>query len=196
MCLSCGCVATGGSPTDDHGDDDNLVLGDLTDAANAQGITLAQAAQNIVDSLAATQAPEPVEDAVMKALAVPGAYPNRFVLGVAYPAARVDGHREWASADSLEQAAWSFARKHRRIGFFHAEGPGIETHADLVESYVWRGPDWETTDISGATQVVKTGDWMLGAILDEPGFGLVLNKKADGWSLDGGARRRRSAPPK
>jgi len=197
VCLSCGCVATGGSPTDDHGDDDNLVLGDLTDAANAQGITLAQAAQNIVDSLAATQAPEPAvdiePDAVLKALDVDGA-PKRFVLGVAYPANKVDGHGEFMTADELERVAWDYARNHRRVGFFHADG--TENHVEICESYLYRGPDWETTDIDGQTQVIKAGDWMLGGICDVPGFELVKTRKADGWSIDGIARRRRTKAPR
>lgn len=201
MCLSCGCVLNGGSPTDDHGDAVNLTLGDLTAAANAQGQTLNQAAQNIVDSLVAIEATAEgvetiddevaVDEPVVKALATG---PKRYVLGVAYPAAHVDGHGEWQSAEELENAAWDYARNSRRIGFYHADG--TEGHADVVESYIYRGPDWMTTDIDGQEQVIKAGDWMLGGILDEPGFALVTSRKADGWSVDGQARRRKTARPK
>lgn len=119
--------------------------------------------------------------------------PKRFVLGVAYPANRVDGHNEYMAPDELEKAAWEYVRKHRNVGFFHADGTG--GHAEIVESYLYRGPDWHTTDIDGGEQVIKSGDWVLGAILDEPGFALVTSSKADGWSLDGVARRRITKRP-
>jgi hypothetical protein len=178
-----------------------LTIGDLTDAANAQACALNQAAQNICDSLAKIEADQAVEvagdggeiDVVLKALA---AGPKRFVLGVAYPANRLDGHGEYMTADDLEATAWDYARNHRRIGFYHIDG--TEGHADVVESYIYRGPDWATTDIDGREQVIKSGDWVLGGILDEPGFDLVRRRKADGWSVDGVARRRkklRSAAP-
>lgn len=201
MCLSCGCVLNGGSPTDDHDDDANFTIGDLTEAANAPACacSLNVAAQNIVDSLAVVQAKQQAdfdkdlgeladeEDVVIKAL-VPGV-PKRYVLGVASAADDLDGHGEFTSAEEVEKAAWNYARNHRRIGFFHVDG--TETHADLVESYIYRGPDWVTTDIDGNEQVIKAGDWLLGGILDEPGFDLVLKRKADGWSMDGLARRRK-----
>jgi len=204
VCLSCGCVASGGSPTDDHDDDANITLGDLTAAANAPacGCSLNQAAENILDSLLKIQAAREVAiegdggsvDAVMKALEITDV-PKRFVLGVAYPANKVDGHGEFMSPEELEMTAWDYARNHRRVGFYHFDG--TEGHADVVESYIYRGPDWETTDIDGQTQVIKAGDWVMGAILDEPGFALVLKRKADGWSVDGAARRRRRpAPPR
>lgn len=114
--------------------------------------------------------------------------PQRFVLGVAYPADRVDGHGEFIRPDELEQRAWDYVRKGRQVGFFHAD----ETtgHVEIVESYIYRGPDWETTDIDGQAQVIKSGDWMLGGVCDEPGWGLVVNGPADGWSIDGVAKRR------
>lgn len=200
MCLSCGCVLSGGSPTDDHDDEANITLGNLTAAANAQGQSLNQTAQNICGSLLKVEASREVAitgdggevDAVIKALEVAGA-PKRFVLGVAYPAAKVDGHGEFMTADQIERTAWDYARNHRRIGFFHADG--TEGHADLVESYIYRGPDWVTSDIDGKEQVIKAGDWVMGAILDEPGFDLVRRRKADGWSVDGEARRRKRPAP-
>jgi len=200
MCLSCGCVLQGGSPTDDHDDEANITLGDLTAAANAPacGCALNQAAQNIVDSLTVVEAEHQAEisgdggavDVVMKALSTG---PKRFVLGVAYAPNELDGHDEFMSPEEVEKTAWDYARNHRRVGFFHVDG--TETHAEVVESYIYRGPDWVTTDIDGNEQVIKSGTWMLGGILDEPGFGLVLKRKADGWSMDGLARRRKYRIP-
>ena len=190
MCLSCGC----NSPADDHGDSRNITLLILRCAAEAAGISAAAAAANIAAGFPAESEPEPEPEAeqVMKALAV-SPNPQRFVLGVAYPANRVDGHGEFMRPEELEKAAWDYARNHRRIGFYHADG--TEGHADVVESYIWRGPDWVTTDIDGREQVIKAGDWVLGAILDEPGFHLVTTRKADGWSVDGVARRHRTTRP-
>lgn len=200
MCVSCGCVPQGGSPTDDHDDEANITLGDLTAAANAPacGCGLNQAAQNIVDSLALIEARRQVEisgdggdiDVVLKALATG---PKRYVLGVACAPDEIDGHGEFTSLEEVEKAAWDYARNHRRIGFYHIDG--TETHADLVESYVYRGPDWVTKDIDGAEQVIKSGSWLIGGILDEPGFDLVVKRKADGWSMDGLARRRKHRVP-
>lgn len=197
MCTSCGC----GDLPNDHGDSRNITLLILRCAAEAADVTLQQAAANIGAAAASlTPQPEPEpEDIVIKSL-VAGA-PKRFVLGVAYPASqiidgrvdRTDGHREFMTADEVEAAAWDYARNHRRIGFYHVDG--TEGHADLVESYIYRGPDWVTTDIDGKEQVIKAGDWVMGAILDEPAFDLVVKRKADGWSVDGVARRRRKPVP-
>jgi hypothetical protein len=194
LCVSCGCALAGGSPTDDHDNDANLTLGDVQAAADAQGLTPEQVAQNIVASLAALTSPvENEPEAVEKRLAAPD-NPKRFVLGVAYYPDRADGHKEWMSKENLERVAWDYVRKHRRVGWFHA---GVEGHAEIVESYIWPdgAPDWVTKDIDGNEQVIKSGYWVLGGLLDEPGFEMVLRQKADGWSMDGGAKRRiRLAP--
>lgn len=133
------------------------------------------------------------EVVVTKALTVP-ANPKRFVLGVAYQPDTLDGHGEFMSAEELERIAWEYCRKHRQIGFYHADG--TLDHADVVESFIHRGPDWTTTDINGNEQVIKTGSWLLGALCDQPGFEQVVSQKADGWSMDGLMRRRMSPVPR
>jgi hypothetical protein len=191
--VSCGCETDS-----DHGDARHITLLILRCAAEAAGISTQQAAANIAAAfppeIAGTAVEvEPLEpDPVMKALEVVGT-PKRFVLGVAYPADRIDGHHEFMTVDEVERTAWDYARNHRRIGFFHVDG--TESHAEVCESYIYRGPDWVTADIDGKDQVIKSGDWMLGAILDEPGFDLVRRRKADGWSVDGLARRRKRKAP-
>lgn len=125
---------------------------------------------------------------VTKRLRLPIPDAKRFVLGVAYPADKVDGHGEFIRAAELEQRAWDYVRKHRQIGWFHADG--TLGHAEVVESYIHRGPDWHTSDIDGNVQVIKSGDWVLGAIVDEAGWEAVVNGPADGWSIDGKAKRR------
>lgn len=44
MCLSCGC----GRPNDPHGDERNIVLAQITAAAQAAGITTTEAAANLM----------------------------------------------------------------------------------------------------------------------------------------------------
>jgi hypothetical protein len=117
---------------------------------------------------------------------------QRYVLGVAYqagPDPRIakgaDGHRDYISAVELEKAAWSFlASGQPEIGLFHADG--TTGHAQVVESYVYRGPDWDLGD----GVIVKAGDWLVGAVLDEPAWSLVKSGRVTGWSPQGGGRRR------
>lgn len=124
--------------------------------------------------------------------------PNRFTLGVAYAANKVDvakardGHRDFADPAALEQCAWDYLRKGAQIGLFHEQG--TYGHADVVESYIYRGPDWEVTGVRGDTYLIKAGDWMLGAIWDELGFEAVQKQLVNGWSPQGRAKRLQPTP--
>src|ERR1700677_3213256 len=91
---------------------------------------------------------------------------RRYTLGVSYPAMKADtavaqdGHIDFASADVIEKTAWEWMSKHREIGLFHRSG--TEGHATVVESYIYRGPDWTVSSpVDGNDYVVKAGDWML-----------------------------------
>jgi hypothetical protein len=118
---------------------------------------------------------------------------QRYVLGIAYQAGPdpkiqrgADGGRDYFSAEELEKAAWKFLAKGREVGLFHADG--TTGAADVVESYIYRGPDWDLGDGT----VVKTGDWLIGAVLDEPAWDLYKSGRITGWSPQGAARRRRA----
>ena len=118
--------------------------------------------------------------------------PQRYVLGIAYqagPDPRIeegkDGGRDYFTPVELEKAAWRFLAKEHTVGLFHADG--TEGSADVVESYIYRGPDWPVVDV-----IVKSGDWLLGAILDEDSWALYKAGKIDGWSPQGTGRRIRS----
>lgn len=185
MCLTCGCHQAVNS----HGDGRNITLADLASAADAAGIDLDTAVQNLVDTVAEVTEPAgPMEPTpVAKGIhVIPDA--KRFVFGVAYPANRPDGHDEFMRPEEVERVAWDYARNHRRVGFFHADG--TEGHADVVESSIYRGPTYVVKDINGADQEIRTGDWLLGAILDEVSWGLVTTGRATGWSIDGAMKRR------
>lgn len=118
---------------------------------------------------------------------------QRFVLGIAYQAGRADsitkgadGARDYFPPEELEKAAHAYARGDRSIGLFHIDG--TEGHAEVVESYIYRGPDWLVGDV-----IVKSGDWLIGAVLDEPAWQLYKADKITGWSPQGRARRRPAA---
>ncbi|HEY3718379.1 MAG TPA: XkdF-like putative serine protease domain-containing protein [Jatrophihabitantaceae bacterium] len=117
---------------------------------------------------------------------------QRYVLGVAYQAGPdpkikkgADGHRDYISGEELEKAAWSFlAGGQPEVGLFHAEH--TTGHAQVVESYVYRGPDWDLGD----GVIVKAGDWLVGAVLDDIAWELYKSGHVTGWSPQGKARRR------
>lgn len=118
---------------------------------------------------------------------------RRFVLGIAYPALRKDGHGEWMTPETVEATAWEFLRSGRQIGVFHADG--TVGHADVVESYIHRGAP-ETYDLGdGASVTVNPGDWVLGAIFDAQLWSLLKAGQLDGWSIDGTGRRRKAPLP-
>lgn len=125
---------------------------------------------------------------------------QRFVLSIAYRAGHdpgirkgQDGGRDAFTPEQLEKAAWSFLRNGPRGGLFHVDG--TEGAATYVESGIYRGPDWTVTGPDGRTTVVKAGDWIVGAILDEAAWDLYKRGKITGVSPQGTARRitRRSA---
>lgn len=116
---------------------------------------------------------------------------QRYVLGVAYQAGRdqriekgQDGGRDYFTVDQLEKAAWSFLRDGTpQVGIEHADG--TTGAATVVESYVWRGEPWDLGD----GIVVRKGDWLVGAILDEPAWAMYKAGRITGWSPQGAARR-------
>lgn len=123
---------------------------------------------------------------------------QRYVLGIAYQAGYdpsikkgADGFTDYVDPDDLELAAWGFMKGHPVIGLSHADG--TVGHADVVESYIFRGPDWEQPDGT----VVKAGDWLLAAVVDEPTWERIEKGEFTGWSPEGTATRsriRRSTP--
>jgi hypothetical protein len=123
---------------------------------------------------------------------------RRYTLGLAYPAMVVDkgvaqdGHRDFVSAEALEKTAWEFL-KSGGVNMFHQNG--TDGHADIVESYIYRGPDWAfTSPVDGEEYAVKAGDWMLGAVWDEEGWTAVKAGLVNGWSPEGGASRTTPTP--
>lgn len=120
---------------------------------------------------------------------------QQYILGVAYQAGPdpliqkgADGHRDYFTPEELEKAAWSFlAEGGTEIGLFHIDK--TVGHVRLVESYIWRGPDW----VMGNGTIVKAGDWLIGGICDDVAWSLVKSGKVTGLSPQGVAKRRRAA---
>lgn len=124
---------------------------------------------------------------------------RRYTLGVAYPAMKADprraadGHRDFVSPEVLEKTAWEWMAKHRDINLFHQDK--TSGHGTVVESYIYRGPDWEQpSPVDGKPYLVKSGDWLLGAVWDDYGWTLVKAGLVNGWSPEGSARRHTPDP--
>lgn len=116
--------------------------------------------------------------------------PARYVLGLAYQSGKdekiakgLDGARDYFTAAELEKACWSFGQSPMDVGIFHADG--TLGHVQVVENYIYRGPDWLVGDT-----VIKSGDWLMGGICDEAAWDLVERGLVTGWSPQGTARRR------
>lgn len=134
---------------------------------------------------------------------------RRYVLGVAHPAGwrdaiakSIDGGRDYMTAPEVEKAAWWASQNGGQIGLAH-EGfvrEGTSDYeasigkAEIVESYIWRGDDWTVTDTTGVVQVIKSGDWLVGGILDVPTWERYKRGEFTGWSIMGmGIRRTRQS---
>jgi hypothetical protein len=147
----------------------------------AEGIT--------IDDKPATAAKSTWDGQSVAGLLVKAEEERRYTLTVAYPADKADvtvaadGHRDFASKAAVEDAAWNFM-KSPQIGLWHADG--TEGAGQVVESYIYRGADW---DVGG--QVVKAGDWLLGVVWTPETWALVKEGKIGGVSMQGGARRRK-----
>lgn len=198
MCWSCGCS----SPGDDHGDGRNLTTVDLRNAAEASGISVPEVVGNIARTLhlyrgrqKAAQVAKEGEQGWVAVQVLKASEERRFTLGLAYPADRPDvsvasdGHRDFAGADVLEAAAWSYLTKSGSVGLHHLDG--TEGHGRVVESYIFRGPDWHVTAVDGSEQVIKAGDWLMGTVWDEPTWAAVKRRELNGLSPQGRAQRRK-----
>lgn len=122
--------------------------------------------------------------------------PQRYLLGIAYQAGRdpriakgADGSRDYFTAEELEKAAWSFVKSNPSVGLFHADG--TEGHAEVVESYIYRGQPWVVDETPGQEVIVRKGDWLIGVILDDDAWGMYEKGQITGFSPQGSARRRR-----
>lgn len=125
----------------------------------------------------------------------------RYTLNVIYPADKADiakaqdGHRDFASKDVVRKAAWDYMRAYRNVGTCHtpeqASGAGVELlqqgAAELVESYIYQGPDWEPVE----GFAVKSGDWLGGFVWTPEAWAAIKDGRLGGVSVEGKAKRRK-----
>ena len=136
--------------------------------------------------------PEP-GDRLLTLVKQVGEEADHYTLGVAYPADFVDAHGNFADPRDLELAAWHFMAVHRTIDIQHTSG--TEGHGTVVESYIYRGPDWKVTLPGGKTFVVKPGDWLLGVIWDDAAWPMIQRRLIRGWSVYGRYSPEKAAAP-
>jgi hypothetical protein len=143
--------------------------------------------------------PEPAWDGEGVAGKLVKAQPERrYTLMVAYPANKCDvavakdGYQDFADEDAVEEAAWNYMLKSRNIGLWHQDG--TDGAGDVVESYVYRGPDWPIEAGDGSTHVIKAGDWLMGIRWGEAAWEDVLAGRINGVSMQGLAEREEAAP--
>lgn len=119
---------------------------------------------------------------------------RRYTLTVAYPANKADtsvaadGYRDFAGPQAVEDACWAYTTKSRQVGLWHEDG--TDGAGDVVESYIYRGPDWTVQAADGSEQVIKAGDWLLGIRWSEQTWPLVKQGLIGGVSMQGTASRR------
>ncbi len=191
MCWTCSC-----GDLEQRHDARGLTTQDMQGAADQAGTDIPGVVKSIVGSLAHFN-PAMAEGGDMTKVGCEvfkSSEERRYTLGVAYPANKpdvgkaADGFRDFASPEALEQAAWSFMRKGAAIGLDHVDG--TDGAGTVVESYVYRGPDWPQDN----GYVVKAGDWLLGVVWDEPSWGDIKAGRRTGYSPQGGATRRTPSP--
>jgi putative serine protease XkdF len=119
---------------------------------------------------------------------------RRYTLTVAYPADKADvavaadGHLDFASKSAVEDAAWGYMLKYRDIGAHHKDG--TSGSGQLVESYIYRGPDWTVKAANGDEVVIKSGDWLMGTVWPADQWEKWKTGEFGGMSPQGSARRR------
>lgn len=113
---------------------------------------------------------------------------QRYTLSIAYPVAELDAHGAFANATALERACWQYTQQSRAVGLMHQDG--TTGAGELVESYIYRGPDWQIGE-----QVVKSGDWLAGIVWSPAAWERVKSGDYTGLSFQGYALETPAPPP-
>jgi Putative phage serine protease XkdF len=110
-----------------------------------------------------------------------GSDEQRYTLGIVYEPDVPDDQGDWASADSIREAAWRFAGKlvvaKASAGLQHKEwGNHI---AEVVETYI------APCDMQLGEHIVKSGSWLMGLRWSEQHWPLVKAGEITGLSMGG-----------
>src|SRR3989442_6446365 len=114
-------------------------------------------------------------------------YPKHYTLSVVYPADEIDLHGDTMTAEDLEKAAWAAGARRVGVGLMHRRG--TEGAGTVVESYIYRGPDWPLKDTSGQKQTIKGGDWVMGIRWADEAWKAIMDGQVTGLSLQGVAQK-------
>jgi hypothetical protein len=118
---------------------------------------------------------------------------QRYTLTVVYPASRKgeergDFHGDVMYESELEKSAWNFMDKGTgRVGLMHR--PGTAGAGKVVESYIWRAPEWKMKDTGGSEQSVSPGDWVMGIVWSPEAWAAIKGGSITGVSLQGAASK-------
>lgn len=202
MCWTCPC----GDLEDDHGEAACLTTADMQAAANQIDSDIPHVVSNIVLALSHFN-PDLAKEVMASTTPYAGVRvvkasdERRYTLGVAYPAMKTDvsraadGHRDFVSPEALEKTAWEWMDKRRAINLFHKSGDQFDGHGTVVESYIYRGPDWTVdSPVDGKPYVIKAGDWLMGCQWSDYAWALVKAGLVNGWSPEGSATRTIPTP--
>jgi hypothetical protein len=208
MCVTCGC----GQVKKDHNDPRNLTKKDFHNAGKAAEMDMHHVVANINQEYNQGNLGKGKPKKEEGKLAPVGIWENpdwgteepshatrlqivakastkRYTLGVAYMpdhpdvSIALDGHQDKISPEELEKTAWGFM-SHPEVGLEHqhgTEGAGI-----VVESYIYRGPDWRISP----DLVIKAGAWLVGVIWNPEAWKKVLSGEIKGFSPQGVAKRK------
>lgn len=152
----------------------------------------------IIDGSETAKAAEPWNGEGVAGQLVKSDATRRYTLTVAYPAnmpdvgVAADGYQDFAGKEAVEDAAWQYMTKSRNVGLWHANG--TDGAGEVVESYVYRGPDWVIKAADGSEQVVKAGDWLLGIRWSEDSWDRIQKGELNGVSMQGKVNRRSPSP--
>lgn len=141
--------------------------------------------------------PEPWEGQGIAGIVVKANAERRYTLAVSYPANKPDvdtardGYKDFAGPDAVEEAAWNYMLKSRNVGRWHEAG--TDGAGEVVESYIYRGPDWVIK--SGDDEhTVQAGDWLLGVRWNQETWDLIKSGEISGISPQGQAERVEPSP--
>jgi Putative phage serine protease XkdF len=141
---------------------------------------------------------EPWDGSGLAGVVVKAEDERRFTLVMGYPAnspdvavAR-DGFQDFAKEGDVEEAAWNYLTKSQQVGLWHKDG--TDGAGQVVESYIYRGPDWAIKAADDSEQVIRSGDWLVGIRWNEDTWPLVKEGKVGGVSMQGKTKRRSPSP--
>lgn len=119
---------------------------------------------------------------------------RHYTLVLAYPADKADigkaadGHRDFVSKSALEDAAWNYMLKSRQVVPAHFTDVSA---GDVVESYIYRGPDWAVKAADGSEHAISDGDWLMGIRWSPEAWAAIKQGHIRGVSPEGKVQRRK-----